>query len=59
MAHTRTCSSASETASLVQRAKQDRAFREQLLAWEKTASDCDRCSVMGEAVGYAIGLWWE
>ncbi|MEG4397318.1 hypothetical protein [Microcoleus sp. BROC3] len=43
----------------MQRAKQDPAFREQLLTWEKTASDCDRCSMMGEAVRFAIGLLWE
>ncbi|WP_445306866.1 hypothetical protein [Microcoleus vaginatus] len=43
----------------MQRAKQDPVFREHLLAWEKTASDCDRCSMMGEAVRYAIALWWE
>ncbi|MEG3983424.1 hypothetical protein QUA08_21930 [Microcoleus sp. T3B2] len=43
----------------MQQAKQYQVFREQLLTWEKTASDCDRCSVMGEAVGYAIGLLWE
>ncbi|MEG4197630.1 hypothetical protein [Microcoleus sp. Pol12A5] len=42
-ANTRTCSSASETASIVQRAKQDRVVREHLLKWEKTASECDRC----------------
>ncbi|MEG4345282.1 hypothetical protein QUB70_18695 [Microcoleus sp. A003_D6] len=59
MANTRTCSSASETASLVQRAKQYQAFREQLLRWEKTASDRDRCSVMREAVRFAIALLWE
>ncbi|MEG4278127.1 hypothetical protein QUA62_11690 [Microcoleus sp. MON1_C1] len=43
----------------MQRAKQDRVFREHLLRWEKTASDCDRCSVMGEAVRFAIALLWE
>ncbi|MEG5040105.1 MULTISPECIES: hypothetical protein [unclassified Microcoleus] len=43
----------------MQRAKQDPAFREQLLTWEKTASDRDRCSLMGEAVRYAIALLWE
>ncbi|MEG4583881.1 hypothetical protein QUA54_01345 [Microcoleus sp. MOSTC5] len=45
--------------AIVQRAKQDPAFREQLLTWEKTASDCDLCSVMGEAVRFAIGLLWR
>ncbi|MEG4290989.1 hypothetical protein QUB76_19335 [Microcoleus sp. D2B6] len=40
-------------------AKQYQAFREQLLAWDKTGSDRDRCSMMGEAVRFAIGLWWE
>ncbi|MEG3922504.1 hypothetical protein [Microcoleus sp. POL10_C6] len=53
-ANTRTCSSASETASLVQRGKQYQVFREQLLMWDKTASDCDRCSVMGEAVRFGM-----
>ncbi|MEG3937142.1 hypothetical protein QT995_03095 [Microcoleus sp. S36b_A3] len=43
----------------MQRAKQYQAFREQLLRWEKTASECDRCSVMGEAVRFAIGLLWQ
>ena len=43
----------------MQRAKQYHVFREQLLRWEKTASDCDRCSVMVEAVRFAIGLLWE
>ncbi|MEG3890984.1 hypothetical protein QT973_11105 [Microcoleus sp. Z1_A1] len=59
MANTRTESSVSETASIVQQAKQYQAFREQLLMWEKRASECDRCSVMGEAVRYAIALLWE
>jgi hypothetical protein len=45
--------------TIAQRAKQDPVFREQLLRWEKTASDGDRCSVMGEAVRFAIGLLWE
>ncbi|MEG4205827.1 hypothetical protein QUA20_18085 [Microcoleus sp. Pol7_A1] len=36
---------------IVQRAKQYQAFREQLLTWEKTASDCDLCSVMGKRCG--------
>ncbi|WP_333326741.1 hypothetical protein [Microcoleus sp. LAD1_D3] len=49
----------SETASIVQRRKQYQVFREQLLTWEKTASDCDRCSVMGEAVQFASVLFWE
>jgi hypothetical protein len=40
-------------------AKQDQAFREQLLAWEKTSFDRDRCSMMGEAVRFAIGLLRE
>jgi hypothetical protein len=39
--------------------KQYPVFREQLLAWEKTGSDRVGCSVMGEAVRFAIGLWWE
>jgi hypothetical protein len=26
---------------------------------EKTGSERDRCSVMGVAVRFAIGLWWE
>ncbi|MEG4232901.1 hypothetical protein QUA40_12435 [Microcoleus sp. Pol11C3] len=43
----------------MQRTKQNPVFREQLLAWEKMASDCDRCSMMGEAVRYAIALLWE
>ncbi|MEG4278129.1 hypothetical protein QUA62_11700 [Microcoleus sp. MON1_C1] len=34
-------------------------FREQLLKWEKTASDRVRCSMMGEAVRYAIALLSE
>ncbi|WP_138921065.1 hypothetical protein [Microcoleus vaginatus] len=59
MANTRTGPSASETASMVQRAKQYQVFGEQLLKWEKTASDCDRCSLMGEAVRYAIALLGE
>jgi uncharacterized protein YjbI with pentapeptide repeats len=42
--------------TIAQRAKQDAGFREQLLRWEKTASDRVRCSVMGEAVRCAIGL---
>ncbi|MEG4516180.1 MULTISPECIES: hypothetical protein [unclassified Microcoleus] len=54
MANTRTCSCASETTSIVQRAKQDPVFQEQLLRWEKTASDRDRCSVMGEAVRFGM-----
>ncbi|MBD1812529.1 low-complexity protein, partial [Microcoleus sp. FACHB-DQ6] len=45
--------------AIVQRAKQDPIFREQLLAWEKTASDRVRCSMMGEAVRYAIALLSE
>ncbi|MBD0308126.1 MAG: hypothetical protein ICV80_08310 [Microcoleus sp. T1-bin1] len=40
-------------------AKQDQAFREQLLRREKTASDRVGCSVMGEAVRFAIALLWE
>ncbi|MEG4120515.1 hypothetical protein QUA43_23980 [Microcoleus sp. N9_B4] len=52
--NTRTCSSVSETASLVQRRKQYQVLRKQLLRWEKTASECDRCSLMGEAVRYAM-----
>jgi hypothetical protein len=42
--------------AIVQRAKQDPVFREQLLTWEKTASDRVRCSMMGEAVRFAITL---
>ncbi|MEG4023933.1 hypothetical protein [Microcoleus sp. S13C4] len=53
MFHTRTCSSASETASLVQRAKQDPGFREQLLRWEKRASECDR-SLFGNGGSGAV-----
>ncbi|MEG4854807.1 hypothetical protein QUB10_28475 [Microcoleus sp. B5-D4] len=53
-AKARTCSSASEIASVVQRAKQYQAFREELLTWEKTASECDRCSMMGEAVRFGM-----
>lgn len=45
--------------TIAQRAKQDPGFREQLLRWEKTASDRVRCSVMGEAVRLAIALLWE
>jgi hypothetical protein len=37
-------------------AKQDPTFREQLLAREKTGSDRVGCSMMGEAVRFAIGL---
>ncbi|MBD0393844.1 MAG: hypothetical protein ICV52_08285 [Microcoleus sp. C1-bin4] len=39
--------------------KQDRVFREHLLTWEKTGLERDRCSMMGEAVRFAIGLLWE
>ncbi|WP_293299011.1 MULTISPECIES: pentapeptide repeat-containing protein, partial [unclassified Microcoleus] len=45
--------------AIVERAKQDPAFREQLLRWEKTASASVRCSMMGEAVRFAIALLWE
>ncbi|MEG3841907.1 pentapeptide repeat-containing protein [Microcoleus sp. herbarium14] len=45
--------------AIVQRAKQDAGFREQLLLWEKTAPDRVRCSMMGEAVRLAIALLWE
>jgi uncharacterized protein YjbI with pentapeptide repeats len=45
--------------AIVQRAKQDAGFREQLLRWEKTASPSVRCSMMGEAVRFAIALLWE
>ncbi|MEG4988581.1 hypothetical protein QUB08_22765 [Microcoleus sp. BR0-C5] len=43
----------------MQRTKQNPVFREQLLAWEKMASDCDRSSVMGATVRFAIALLWE
>jgi hypothetical protein len=42
--------------SIVQQAKQDPVFREHLLTWEKTASDQIRCSMIGEAVRFAIAL---
>jgi hypothetical protein len=42
--------------SIVQQAKQDPVFREHLIAWEKTASDQVRCSMIGEAVRFAIAL---
>ena len=42
--------------AIVQQAKQDPVFREQLIVWEKTASDHVRCSMMGEAVRFAIAL---
>src|SRR4028119_126223 len=42
--------------AIVQQAKQDSVFREQLIAWEKTASDRVRCSMIGEAVRFAIAL---
>jgi hypothetical protein len=42
--------------AIVQQAKQDSVFREQLIAWEKTASDQVRCSMIGEAVRFAIAL---
>jgi uncharacterized protein YjbI with pentapeptide repeats len=45
--------------AIVERAKQDAGFREQLLRWEKTASASIRCSMMGEAVRFAIALLWE
>ncbi|MEG4961293.1 MULTISPECIES: hypothetical protein [unclassified Microcoleus] len=38
----------------MQRAKQERVVREQLLRWEKTASDCDR-SLFGNG-GKRCGL---
>ncbi|MBD1830446.1 hypothetical protein NDI47_16365 [Microcoleus vaginatus GB1-A2] len=37
----------------MQRAKQYQAFREQLLTWEKTASDCDR-SLFGNGGSGAV-----
>ncbi|MEG3905583.1 hypothetical protein QUB19_24600 [Microcoleus sp. B4-C5] len=40
-------------------ANQDPMFREQLLACEKTPSERVRCSLMEEAVRYAIALLWE
>ncbi|MEG4227509.1 hypothetical protein QUA35_10150 [Microcoleus sp. N9_B2] len=44
----------------MQRAKQDPAFREQLLRWEKTASECDR-SLFGNGGSGAVwdALFWE
>ncbi|MEG4331811.1 MULTISPECIES: hypothetical protein [unclassified Microcoleus] len=43
----------SETASFVQQTKQYQAFREQLLMWEKTASECDR-SLFGNGGSGAV-----
>ncbi|MEO6862397.1 MAG: pentapeptide repeat-containing protein, partial [Microcoleus sp.] len=45
--------------AIVQRAKQDAGFREQLLRWEKTAPASVRGSIMGESVRFAIALLWE
>ncbi|MBE9161061.1 pentapeptide repeat-containing protein [Tychonema sp. LEGE 06208] len=45
--------------AIVQRAKQDPGFREQLILWEKTAPANVRGSMMGEAVRGAIGLLSE
>ena len=44
---------------ILQRAKQDRGFLEQLIRWEKTASEHARFSMVGEAVRLAIALVWE
>ncbi|MGA7936119.1 MAG: low-complexity protein, partial [Kovacikia sp.] len=43
---------------IVQRAKQDKNFREHLLRWEKTATEAARISTMGQAMRAAIVLLW-
>jgi uncharacterized protein YjbI with pentapeptide repeats len=44
---------------IIQRAKQDKAFQEQLLRWEKNASETARLSAVGEAIRFAIALLWS
>jgi uncharacterized protein YjbI with pentapeptide repeats len=45
--------------TIVQRAKQDPVFRQQLLRWDKVASDRIRGSMMGQTVLFAIALFRE
>jgi uncharacterized protein YjbI with pentapeptide repeats len=43
---------------IVQRAKQDKSFRDHLLRWEKTAPESARISTVGQAMRTAIALLW-
>jgi uncharacterized protein YjbI with pentapeptide repeats len=43
---------------IVQRAKQDKSFRDHLLRWEKTAAESARISTVGQTMRTAIALLW-
>lgn len=43
---------------IVQRARQDKSFRDHLLRWEKNAPESARLSTVGQAVRLAIALMW-
>ncbi|HEY9616671.1 MAG TPA: pentapeptide repeat-containing protein [Microcoleaceae cyanobacterium] len=45
--------------AILQRAKLDEGFREQLIRWEKTASEEERLSTVGHAVRMAIAMLWN
>ncbi|MFB2973012.1 pentapeptide repeat-containing protein [Aerosakkonema sp. BLCC-F183] len=45
--------------AIARRAKRDRTFQDNLLRWEKTASEAARTSAVGSAVRLAIALLWQ
>ncbi|MGI0490057.1 low-complexity protein, partial [Pantanalinema rosaneae CENA516] len=45
--------------AILQRAKLDEGFREQLIRWEKSASEEERLSTVGHAVRMAIAMLWN